>query len=237
MSTNPQAPLIPAAAGSGPMRLLVRYGPWILLVTLIVTGAAFGAAQLVTPKFVSAANVVVEPRVFANTTPLQPDMGTEKQVAQSGVVLEPAAEKLGVGLGELDEGLAITVTPDANVLVFTYTHVDAVQAQRRAEAVAEGYVRYRNIDASRTEGVAKPTLQATLVTKAALPKPVGRPTWRSTPGCPCWRAFHGSARAAAEPTTTFRSWCASPTRPGRRRSGTCVPACRHRPLAAAARRC
>lgn len=176
MSTNPQAPLIPAASGSGPKRLLTRYGPWVLLVTLIVTAAAFAAAQLVPTKYVSSASVVVEPRVFANTTPLQPDMGTEKQVAQSGVVLEAAAEKLGVGMGELDEGLEITVTPDANVLTFAYTGTDAVQAQRRAEAVAEGYVKYRNAEASAQASAAKPTLQATLVTKAGLPaEPVASP--------------------------------------------------------------
>ncbi|WP_460521451.1 tyrosine-protein kinase domain-containing protein [Flindersiella endophytica] len=177
MSTNPQVPLIPSASGGGgAKRLALRYGPWILLVTLIVTGFAFGAAQMITPKYVSTASVVVEPRVFANTTPLQPDMGTEKQVAQSGVVLEAAAEKLDVGMGELDEGLAITVTPDANVLVFTYTHADAGKAQRRAEAVAEGYVKYRNADAAAQENTAKPTLQATLVTRAGLPaKPIGSP--------------------------------------------------------------
>jgi polysaccharide biosynthesis transport protein len=177
MSTNPQVPLIPSASGSGgAKRLLLRYGPWIALVTLVVTGFAFGAAQMITPKYVSTASVVVEPRVFANTTPLQPDMGTEKQVAQSGVVLEAAAEKLDVGLGELDEGLAITVTPDANVLVFSYTNPDALKAQHRAEAVAEGYVKYRNTEAEAAENHAKPTLQATLVTKAGLPaKPIGSP--------------------------------------------------------------
>lgn len=176
MSTNPQVPLIPSASGSGPKRLLARYGPWILLITLVVTAMAFAAAQMVPSKYVSTASVIVEPRVFANTTPLQPDMGTEKQVAGSGVVLEAAATKLGVGMGELDEGLAITVTPDANVLSFTYTHADGTQAQRRAEAVAEGYVKYRNADASTKDTIAKPTLQATLVTKAGLPPvPVGSP--------------------------------------------------------------
>lgn len=176
MSTNPQVPLIPPASNGGPKRLLTRYGPWILLVTLIVTGAAFGAAQLVAPKYISVASVVVEPRVFANTTPLQPDMGTEKQVAQSGVVLEAAAKRLDVRLDDLDEGLDVTVTPDANVLIFTYTSADAVQAQRRAGSVAEAYAKYRNAEAAAAEGTARPTLQATLVTKAGPAEPVGRPT-------------------------------------------------------------
>ncbi|MEV4702038.1 polysaccharide biosynthesis tyrosine autokinase [Actinoplanes sp. NPDC049316] len=161
--------------GGGSARLVRVHGWWILLVTALVTAAAYAVGTTAPREFRSAAIVVVEPRVRANTTPVQPDMGTEKQLAQSGLVVDPAARRLGVDPGHLAGGLSVSVAPDADVLTFAYTNGDALTAQRRAQALAEAYVDYRNADDGPGGGPA-PAQRATLVTDAALPgTPVQRP--------------------------------------------------------------
>jgi succinoglycan biosynthesis transport protein ExoP len=175
----------------GPARLLRSYGLWTVLVTAVVMAAAFGMSRTAPVEYKAAAIVVVEARVRANTTPVAPDMGTEKELAQSGLVVEPAALSLGVDPGHLLTGLVISVAPDANVLTFAYTDADPAIAQRRAEALAEAYVGYRNAGEAKESAAAakKPataavaaattsTQHATLVTPAGLPaEPVSRPLW------------------------------------------------------------
>ncbi len=58
-------------------------------------------------EYRSEAIVVVESRVRANTTPVPPDMGTEKELARSGLVVDPAARALGVDPGALLDGLTV----------------------------------------------------------------------------------------------------------------------------------
>lgn len=175
MSTNSQLSLASAVASSGgAVHLVRRYAVWTLLVTVLVAAAAVGAASLVTPTYASSATVVVEPRVSENTTPLEPDMGTEKQVAQSGVVLDPVARQLGISEADLADGLTVGVSPDTHILEISYSHPDAVVAEQRVQHVAVAYVNYRN--AATVDGPDRRTLQATLVTRAAVPsKPEGRP--------------------------------------------------------------
>jgi capsular exopolysaccharide synthesis family protein len=171
------------SAGGGPVRLLRGYGLWIVLVTAVVTAAGYTVGVLAPVEYESAAIVVVEARVRANTTPVPPDMGTEKELAQSGLVVEPAARELGVGPGELLEGLEVSVAADANVLTFGYTAAEPATAQRRADALAESYVAYRNAGEAAAEKDGKATAttstqHATLVTPAYLPAtPVDRPIW------------------------------------------------------------
>jgi capsular exopolysaccharide synthesis family protein len=160
---------------SGTARLVRVQAWWIVLVTLLVMGAAYAVASGAPREFRSAAIVVVESRVRENTTPVPPDMGTEKQLAQSGLVVDPAAGRLGVTADELAEGLVVSVAPDANVLTFAYTHADPRIAQARAGALAEAYVRHRN---SGPDNGPAPAQQATLVTEAWLPgAPVERPLY------------------------------------------------------------
>jgi uncharacterized protein involved in exopolysaccharide biosynthesis len=103
-------------ANGGPARLVRVYGLWIALVTAVVMVAAYGVSMLAPTKYSSEAIVVVEARVRANTTPLQPEMGTEKELARSGLVVRPAARSLGVDPAVLTDGLTVAVAPDANVL-------------------------------------------------------------------------------------------------------------------------
>jgi capsular exopolysaccharide synthesis family protein len=172
----------------GPARLLRVYGWWIVLLTVAGMAAAFALGNTAPVEYRAAAIVVVEARVRANTTPVPPDMGTEKELAQSGLVVEPAALALGEDPGRLLSGLAISVAPDANVLTFAYTDAVPAVAQRRAQALAEAYVTYRNAGEADETGLGSAkadataastsTQHATLVTPAKLPTvPVERPLW------------------------------------------------------------
>lgn len=173
------------SANGGPARLLRAYGPWIVLVTAVVMAAAYGVSRIAPVEYRSTAVVVVEARVRSNTTPVPPDMGTEKELARSGVVVDPAALWLNLDPDQLLTGLTISVAPDANVLTFAYTSTDAAIAQQRAGALAEAYVTYRNAgEAKESATTAKNTAattstqHATLVTPAGLPDtPVSRPVW------------------------------------------------------------
>jgi capsular exopolysaccharide synthesis family protein len=148
-----------------------------MVVTAVVIAAAVGVSRIAPPVYRSEAIVVVESRVRANTTPLPPDMGTEKELARSGVVVDPAARDLGLTAGELLSGLEVSVAPDANVLMFTYTDGDAVTARNRAQALALAYVVYRNSgESARTPTTS--SQHATLVTDAVVPgAPVEQSVW------------------------------------------------------------
>jgi succinoglycan biosynthesis transport protein ExoP len=172
--------------GGGAVRLIRVYAVWIVLVTGVVIAAAVGMSMTAPRVYRSDAIVVVESRVRANTTPVAPDMGTEKELARSGVVVDPAAQSLGITSGQLLEGLVVSVAPDANVLTFEYTDAVPATAQTRAESLATAYVSYRN--ASETpagtptggsSGAASTSTQhATLVTDAVVPGvPVARSIW------------------------------------------------------------
>jgi capsular exopolysaccharide synthesis family protein len=166
--------------GAGAARLIRVYAAWIVLVTAVVIVAAVGVSMTAPRVYRSEAIVVVEARVRANTTPVPPDMGTEKEIARSGLVVDPAARQLGVAPGALLEGLVISVAPDANVLTFTVTNPNAATAQERAEALAQAYVSYRNSGeaAGNNTAAGTSTQHATLVTDAEVPSaPVGRSIW------------------------------------------------------------
>ncbi|GAA0558319.1 hypothetical protein GCM10010172_46710 [Paractinoplanes ferrugineus] len=160
----------------GPARLVRVYGLWIVLVTLVVMAAGVGVSMLAPTAYRSSAVVVVEAVVRANTTPVPPEMGTEKELAKSGLVVRPAATGLGVQPETLSDGFSVTVAPDANVLTFIYQADRPAIAQRRAQALAEAYVSYRN-DATQTK-TSTANAHAVLVTPAFLPgEPVTRPIW------------------------------------------------------------
>ena len=165
----------------GAVRLIRVYGAWIVLVTAVVIAAAVGMSMTAPRVYRSEAIVVVESRVRANTTPVAPDMGTEKEIARSGKVIDPAAAALGTTPDRLLQDLVVSVAPDANVLTFTYTHSDAATAQNRAQTLASAYVTYRNSGeaaSAKTSVATTSTQHATLVTDAVMPStPVDRSIW------------------------------------------------------------
>lgn len=167
------APEIP---GAGPGRLLRVHGWWVLLVAGVVTAVSFAVTQQITPIYESRSRVVVEAQVYSNTTPVQPDMGTEKQIGQSGVVLSQAAAVLKVDPGELSTNISVALVPDTNMLEFAATHSGPVAAQHMSQAMAEAYVAYRNAPPPTEKNGPRATQTATLVSPAFVPAtPKGNP--------------------------------------------------------------
>ena len=148
-------------------RLLRRYGPWTLVVTAATVAAAYGVNQAVPSAYRSEATVLVEARIAADSTPIRPDLETERAVALSDTVLLPAAQRIGVSESVIRDGLEIEVVPGADVLTFLYSGDDRFSAQVRARALVEAYVDYRKAGT-----VATPTV----ISAPDLPaEPEGRP--------------------------------------------------------------
>jgi Mrp family chromosome partitioning ATPase/glycosyltransferase involved in cell wall biosynthesis/capsular polysaccharide biosynthesis protein len=169
-------------------RLLRARVPWILLVTAVVVAATWIVAERQVARYVSTAEVNVETRVFPNTTPLPPNMATERQLVAAGVVLDQAAATLRRDPGELLSDLSITVPADTTFLDIACDAATPQQAQRCAGVVASAYVEYRHAAASGNGGqtdrpagttgqpAAEPTLDAVLVSPPTLPDtPAGTP--------------------------------------------------------------
>jgi capsular exopolysaccharide synthesis family protein len=155
---------------------------WTLLCAAVVAAVAWQLADHSTPMYASTASVVVEARIVPNTTPVAPDVTTEKEVVSSGVVVEKAAAGLGVSMDEIDKNLKVTVPADTKILSITYYSPNPKVAQHRAQAVANAYLAFRNAGdggSKSTKNDAKDSdsasVSARLLTPAGLPtKPEGR---------------------------------------------------------------
>ncbi len=88
-------------------------------------------------------------------------MGTERAIAQSGVVVRDGASILGIDPATVREGLSVTVVPQSWVLHISYQADTAETAYRGASALATSYVDYRNHRGT--------TSTATLVTAPSVP--------------------------------------------------------------------
>ena len=116
---------------------------WIVFVTLLSIGVAAVLSWSQNPMYSASAQVLVQPRVFTvGTAPQAPDMGTEKAVATSDVVLKRASHLIGVPVSRLKHGLSVSVPLNTNVLRISYTLPDPRQAQSQAQAVAQAYTDY-----------------------------------------------------------------------------------------------
>src|SRR4051794_12622583 len=129
--------------GGGPGNFLVSRWRWILFVALTVVGVATVFSYSRTPTYRSSADVLVQPRLFAaGTAPQDPDMGSERALAESTVVLQIAADALNVPVTALENGLSISVPLNTHLLHVAYASTDPGRAQKRAQAIAAAYVRY-----------------------------------------------------------------------------------------------
>lgn len=154
---------------------------WTLLCGAVVAAVAWQLADHSAPMYASTASVVVESRILPNTTPVAPDVTTEKEVVSSGVVVERAAAILGVSTREIERNLKVTVPPDTKILSITYRSPYPAVAQYRAQAVANAYLAFRNAGDNDDEvgtkaGKAKddkdsdsPNVNVRLLTPAELP--------------------------------------------------------------------
>jgi len=151
----------------------VRFG-WIVTVTFLATVSAGAFSLLQTPVYESTARVVVLPEVKpAGPAPQPPSMGTEKELVASDVVASGAARVLGVSVAELLDGLTVTVPVDTQVLAISYRSSSPSEAQRRAQALANSYVAYKD---------SQPII--TLPERARVISPAQVPDWPSRPNIP-----------------------------------------------------
>jgi polysaccharide biosynthesis transport protein len=156
------------------VRLLRKYGLWILICTFACVVGAWAVSALRPVQYTSTANVDVEASAIPNALPATVNTTTEKQVASSGVVLDRAARAAGMTPSELASRISIAVPSGANVLAISCTTGDPVSAQRCATAVSRAYMNFRNDSGLSGTKAAHDPLTVTLVTPAQVPaKPSG----------------------------------------------------------------
>lgn len=112
----------------------------IAVVAALVVASALFYSYRQQPLYRSEAKVLVKP---FNTLL---NVETERELAGSEAVRETAAENLGAELEEeplSPANLSVSVATETEVLIIGYTHPDPAEAQRAAQAYAEGYLEYR----------------------------------------------------------------------------------------------
>jgi capsular exopolysaccharide synthesis family protein len=117
-------------------------GPLILIVALTFVWVARQA-----PTYTSSSQVLVlNPSVSPTQGPIGfINMETERSLASSLEVGQYAKEVTGSeeSASELLSGLSVDIVPETEILIFRSTQLDPALAQERAQALAEGYVKYR----------------------------------------------------------------------------------------------
>jgi succinoglycan biosynthesis transport protein ExoP len=125
--------------------VLRAHVPWILAVVLVaVAGAGVLAWALHDPAYSSEVRILVNPALTPAGSYVPPDMETERQVVVSGVVTAGAATETGTSPTYLQRASSVDVPAASTVLVLTFHDETAALAQRRAQAIADAYIAYRN---------------------------------------------------------------------------------------------
>jgi tyrosine-protein kinase len=133
-----------ALVGAAGDRPLLRTYAWLILtITLVTMAAATTIVALRPSTYASSSSVVVEPESTTGT-PLEPDMGTEQQIALSGEVATRAAARLGLPPDAAADGLSVSVPIETNALEITYSAGSPQEAFQGAKAFTKAYVTYRN---------------------------------------------------------------------------------------------
>jgi capsular polysaccharide biosynthesis protein len=153
-----------------PRPLLLRWWWLVAAAVLLTLATAVVLTAAETPEYTSSAGVLIEAPVRPNEVPRSPDMGTEKSIAESSVVLTPAAEALSLSQADVADGLAVAIRTDSDVMRINFSSADPLVAQAGAAAIADSYVAFRNttLDSG---------LRARLVSHAYRPSGPSSPDW------------------------------------------------------------
>jgi capsular polysaccharide biosynthesis protein/MinD-like ATPase involved in chromosome partitioning or flagellar assembly len=144
MTAPPTTPPTPPASPTR-HRLVRTRARWIAGTTLLVVLGAAAFSLLQTPTYEATADVVVLPLVSPNgPTPQTPSMGTERSLVLSDVVASGAARQLGWTLPALVDAVSVTVPAQTQTLEITCATSDAAFSARCAQALADGYVQYKD---------------------------------------------------------------------------------------------
>jgi polysaccharide biosynthesis transport protein len=129
----------------GEARGLLRTQLWlVVLATCVAAGAAFFAASQKPVAFTATAEVVVSPAQTKNVAPVAPDMGTERAIAESGIVVQHGAEALRVSEATVKRSLSVSVVVETRVLRISYRASKPADAYLGARLLAMSYVEYRS---------------------------------------------------------------------------------------------
>jgi len=152
---------------------------WLILATMAGLAGALLVYAIRPASYLSMAQVDVEPHLVESLSPVVPNMGTEEQVATSGVVLGGPARQLHVTYRTLLKHVAATVTGStatgstatgtADVLTIRCAMPTAAEAQRCAAAAASSYVAFRDQEGDSAYARVHRPMNATLVTPATFP--------------------------------------------------------------------
>jgi capsular exopolysaccharide synthesis family protein len=159
------------------MTLLRKHAVWLILATMAGVAGAWVAYASHPVRYLSIAEVDVEPHLVALATPPEPNMATEEQVATSGIVLAGAARALHTSALSLQRYVTAsaghntgsTASGSANVLSIGCTMPRPAAAQRCATAAVYSYMAYRNEAGTSRFTKAHDPLQVRLITPATLP--------------------------------------------------------------------
>lgn len=157
------------------MTLLRKYALWLVLATLAGIAGAWLIHASLPVRYISTAEVDVEPSAAAVAANWAPNIITEQQVATSGIVLTNAARAIGTTPSALASDLSATVSGTsatggtANILSINCAMPTAIEAQRCSAAATAAYMAFRN-DTNRSKAArARDPMNVTLVTAATLP--------------------------------------------------------------------
>ena len=117
----------------------------ILLVTMLVVGAAVGFSASQTPLYTAQSRVLVEIPLLETGAPQLVNLETERQLVDSQTVATLARDALGIDT-EIDAllgGLTVTAPPEAEVLEISYTSSDPAVARDAANAFADAYIAFK----------------------------------------------------------------------------------------------
>ncbi|MFD7158618.1 hypothetical protein ACFV9C_28740 [Kribbella sp. NPDC059898] len=120
------------------------YLPMIIALTLLTVAGAVAATVTRPTSYVASSEVIVYPDPARVNSAAEPDMGTQRTVASSGVVTNAAAVVLHTSPGEALKGLSVSVPVNANVLQFSYKAPTAERALTGVAAFTRAYINYRN---------------------------------------------------------------------------------------------
>lgn len=117
----------------------------ILLMTILVLGAAIGFSAMQTPMYTAQARVLVEIPLLETGAPQLVNLETERQLVDSQTVATLAQEGLGIDndIESLLAGLTVTAPPEAEVLEISYTATDPAFARDAANAFADAYISFK----------------------------------------------------------------------------------------------
>jgi succinoglycan biosynthesis transport protein ExoP len=162
------------SAGTTQRFVTARWRSMCLVAMAVVTGAA-ALSWSRTPSYRAEADVLVRSSILTISTAELPDMGSEKAVAKSDVVLAAAARALGIPEHQLASGRSVRVPVDTRILEIGYTSTHPAIAQQRAQALAVAYVanwksRQTSLIGGTTAAKIASNVPATsIITPAALP--------------------------------------------------------------------